>query len=63
MKFTTISKISNTSQLLIIPFLSIHYITSDLKYQYVKREFRLTLGLKVPLFLYDFNQTGMYRKL
>jgi len=28
MKFTTISKIPNTSQMLIIPFLSMHYITS-----------------------------------
>jgi len=26
MKFTTISKIPNTSQMLIIPFLSMHYI-------------------------------------
>jgi hypothetical protein len=30
-KFTTISKISNTNQMLIIPFLSIHYIIYTFK--------------------------------
>jgi len=31
MKFTTISKISNTSQMLIIPSLSMHYIGYSVK--------------------------------
>ena len=49
MKFTTISKISNTSQLLIISYLSIHYIPPCLNYDASSHHSYLCLNKHIRL--------------